>query len=229
VREFQIDKKIDIPEHVRSIFITLDCAGFFNDGILVGSWTMLFYQEAFGIEYVLRTNDIDFALLPEVSKIKKGPDLEAAFSDQGFDPITDILSGLQKFLVGTFEVEFLVHRKGDREEIVMVSKYNVNAQPLPFLDLLFIEPIIVYHPDFKVRLPSPEALFLHKLIIAQRRKKESKKAKDLEQCATLAPHLDTNRLINIAKEYRMSRETMRNILASCETIDYQTDFLRYRL
>ena len=224
MREFQVNKRINIPEQVRLIFTTLDSAGFFDDGILVGSWAMLFYQEAFGIEYVLRTNDIDFALLPDVAKKKKGPDLEAAFSEQGFDPITDILSGLQKFLAGTFEIEFLVHRKGGREEIVMVSKYNVNAQPLPFLDLLFIEPIIVHHPDFKVRLPSPEAMFLHKLIIAQRRKKESKKAKDLEQCATLAPHLVITRLADIAQNYKMGRETKRSILTSCEAIDYQPGF-----
>jgi hypothetical protein len=127
-----------------------------------------------------------------------------------------MLSRLQKFLAGTFEVEFLVHRKGGCEEIVTVSKYNVNAQSLPFLDLLFIEPIMVHHSDFKVRLPSPEALFLHKLIIAQRRKKESKRAKDLEQCATIAPHLDTVRLAEMAQNYKMGRETKRSILASCK-------------
>jgi hypothetical protein len=76
-----------------------------------------------------------------------------------------------------------------------------------------------------VRLPSPEALFLHKLIIAQRRKKESKKEKDLEQCATLAPHLDAGRLAEIVQGYRRSKDTVRNIQKSCVAIDYPADFL----
>lgn len=75
MREFQIDKKTIIPEQVRSIFTILDGAGFFDDGILVGSWAMLFYREVFGIEYFLRINDIDFALLPGVAKESKGPTL----------------------------------------------------------------------------------------------------------------------------------------------------------
>lgn len=225
MREFHIEKKASLPEQVQAIFTTLDENGFFEDGILVGSWAMLFYHETFGIEYVLRTDDIDFALQPGVAKQKKGPDLEAALAEQGFDPIIDILSGLQKFLAGTFEIEFLIHRKGAREEIIMVSKYNVNAQPLPFLDLLFIDPIIVHHPKFKVRLPSPETLFMHKLIIAQRRKKETKKEKDLDQCTALAPHLDLAKLTDIAQNYHMGKETKRNVLTSCAAIDFAPDFL----
>jgi len=223
---YSLDNNLNLPEPVSKALATLAAANFFDDGLLVGSWAMLFYQELFGIQYVLRTDDIDFALRPEVAREKGEADLEAALSGQGFDPVVDLLSGFQKFLSGTFEIEFLIHRKGGRDEIVTIGKYNVNAQPLPFLDLLFIGPIEVRCPDFRVRIPSPEALFLHKLIIAQRRKKESKREKDLEQGGTLAAHLNAGKLAEIVKNYRMSKETIRSVGKSCDTIGCRTDFLQ---
>jgi hypothetical protein len=226
MQTYSQDKNINLPQPVCDALAALNDADFFGDGLLVGSWAMLFYKELFGIEYVLRTDDIDFALRSDAAKEKAGADLEAALAEKGFDPVIDLLSGLQKFLAGTFEIEFLIHRRGGRDEIVTVSKYNINAQSLPFLDLLFIAPIEVRLADFRVCIPSPESLFLHKLIIAQRRKKESKRVKDLEQCATLASHLDAGKLAELVRHYRMSKETIRNIRKSCATLDFRTDFLQ---
>ena len=222
---YSLDGNLNLPGPVREALTALTTAGFFDDGLLVGSWAMLFYRELFGVQYVLHTDDIDFALKTAVATKKDRVDLEVALAICGFDPVTDILSGLQKFLSGTFEIEFLIHRKGARDQIVTIGKYNVTAQPLPFLDLLFTEPLEVRASQFRVRIPSPEALFLHKLIIAQRRKKESKQEKDLEQCATLAPHLDQDKLAALASGYRMGKETVRNILKSCGHIDYPPNFL----
>jgi hypothetical protein len=226
MQTYSLDKNINLPQPVCDALAALNDANFFSDGLLVGSWAMLFYKELFGIEYVLRTDDIDFALRSDAAKEKAGTDLEAALAEKGFDPVIDLLSGLQKFLAGTFEVEFLIHRRGGRDEIVTVSKYNINAQPLPFLDLLFFAPIEVRLADFKVCIPSPESLFLHKLIISQRRKKESKRAKDLEQCATLAPYMNREKLAKIVQDYRMSKETIRSIRKSCDAIVCRTDFLQ---
>lgn len=225
MQSYTHDENVNLPQPVRNALTALAAANFFEDGLLVGSWAMLFYQKLFGIQYVLRTDDIDFAMKPEVAKEKATTDLEATLAGQGFDPVIDLLSGFQKFLSGTFEIEFLIHRRGGREEIVTVNKYNVNAQPLPFLDLLFIEPIEVKGQEFMVRIPSTETLFLHKLIIAQRRKKESKREKDLDQCAALAGHLDARKLDEIVRNYRMSKETIRCIKKSCATIGQNTDFL----
>ena len=80
-------------------------------------------------------------------------------------------------------------------------------------------------PEYTVRIPLPEALFLHKLIIAQRRKKESKRIKDLEQCSVLAPHLEPDVLAELAHSYSMSKATVQNIKRSCAAIDIPADFL----
>lgn len=205
--------------------MVLDKSGFFNDGLLVGSWTFPFYRELFGIEYYLRTDDVDFALGPEVLKKKGGADIEAGLIAEGISSVMDNLTGLQRFLSGTFGIEFLIHRKGGREGIVTVNKYNIHAQPLPFLDLLFMSPLEIKTSQYTVRIPSPEALFLHKLIIAQRRKKESKQFKDLEQCSVLAPHLDPDVLTELVHSYSMSKSTVQNIRKSCAAIDIPADFL----
>lgn len=200
-------------------------AGFFDDGLLVGSWAMPFYRKLYGIECFLRTDDMDFALGSEVLKKPKGTNIEAALTAEGISSIMDKLAGLQKFLSGAFEIEFLIHRKGGREEIVSIGRYNIHAQPLPFIDLLFESPVAIQTAGHKIRIPSPESLFLHKLIIAQRRKKESKKLKDLEQCSILAPHLNSGNLKKLAGSYTMSRTTIQNIKRSYDAIGIPAGFL----
>jgi hypothetical protein len=225
MKTHKISHSVNLPPEVEQVLAVLDQSGFFDDGLLVGSWVMPFYLELYGIEYYLRTDDMDFALGPEVLRKKRSTDIEAALSAEGVSPIMDSLTGLQKFLSGTFGLEFLIQRKGGRDEIVSVSRYNIHAQPLPFLDLLFLSPVGVETDRFTVKIPSPETLFLHKLIIAQRRKKESKKLKDLEQCSIMAAHLEPAIISELAKAYTMSRTTIQNIRKSCDSIGIPTDFL----
>jgi len=221
----KLKQHVNLPPEVEQVMAILGRAGFFDDGLLVGSWAMPFYRELYGIEYYLRTDDVDFALGSEVLKKQKGTDIEEALTAEGVSSIMDSLTGLQKFLSGTFGIEFLIHRKGGREEIVSIGRYNIHAQPLPFLDLLFGSPIVIQTPEHKIRIPSPEALFLHKLTIAQRIKKESKKLKDLEQCSVLAPHLDSVKIKELAESYTMSKTTIQNIKRSCNPIGIPADFL----
>jgi len=221
----KLRQSVNLPPEVEQVLAILSRAGFFDDGLLVGSWAMPLYRELYGIEYYLRTDDVDFALGSEVLKKQKSTDIEEALTAEGISSIIDNLTGLQKFLSGTFGIEFLIHRKGGREEIVSIGRYNIHAQPLPFLDLLFASPVVIQTAGYKVRMPSPESLFLHKLIIAQRRTKESKKLKDLEQCSVLAAHLDPGKLKDLAGSYTMSKTTIQNIKKSCDHIGLPTDFL----
>ena len=84
---------------------------------------------------------------------------------------------------------------------------KIRALPLPFMSMLFIDPITVDFGAFSIRIPCIEALFLHKLIIAQRRKTASKAEKDLEQCASLIPAVAAAKLAVIADSQRFSKDT----------------------
>lgn len=222
---YKLDGDLGLPPEILEVLRILNEANFFQDGLLIGSWAMLFYQEVLGVKYVLRTGDIDFAFIPGILKEAKVFDLEAEFKASGMEPITDRESGLQKFLTELYEVEFLVHRPGGREDVKLVRKYNVNAQAMPFIDILFVQPIEIEFAACRVRVPRPEALFFHKLIIAQRRPKEWKKEKDLEQCALLAERLDPDVLAGIVMDYKMGKKTLAMVRASCDAIDFNLDFL----
>ena len=103
MNRYKLKTTPEIPAEIRELLSILTQADFFEDGLLIGSWAMLFYQEVLGIEYVLRTGDIDFALIPEVMKKAKAVDLEAIFKESGLDSVTDYSSGLhnQKDLPST--------------------------------------------------------------------------------------------------------------------------------
>lgn len=222
---YKLKTNLGIPAEILKLLSILTKADFFRDGLLIGSWAMHFYQEILGIRYVLRTGDIDFALPPEILRKTKEVDLEAAFKESGMDSVTDYSSGLQKFLSEMYEIEFLVHRQGGKTEVKDISKYNINALSMPFLDILFIQPISIELPDCQVRIPCPEALFFHKMIIAQRRKDGWKKEKDLEQCATLAERLNYELLANMAQSYKKGPAIVRGLRKSCEEIDFRCDLL----
>jgi hypothetical protein len=181
---------------------------------------MPLYQEAFGIRYVLRTMDIDFAVKFTLSDRDRKVDLEKVITDLGYIPVV-MQSGIRRFTHENFTVEFVAHRKGGRDDqIVSIRKWNITASPLPFVDLLFRFPFIADFESFKVRAPLPEAFFVQKLITAQRRPGENKKDKDLDQCSIIARQLDSDRLGAVVRSLKLSRKAQKALRASCEAIDF---------
>lgn len=209
-------------QSVTTLLQELDKAGFFSHGLLIGSWPMLVYSEHFTLSYGLATNDIDFAVDNAVKVPATGAEsIPEMLERLGYTAIQDY-SGIESFLQGTFEVEFVTHRRGGvAPPSVVIPPWKISAQPLPFIDLLFIRPTVVHIEDFKIRIPSPEALMLHKLIIAQRRTgqdKETKKEKDLQQCSALAEAVRSEELLQIVGEYRLSKDARKAMMVSCTAI-----------
>lgn len=192
---------------------------FFSHGLLIGSWPMTIYADHFTLAYALMTDDIDFAVENAVRvPALKGETVPELLDRLGYTPVTDY-SGIETFLHGTFEVEFLTHRRGgNAPPSVIIPPWKVSAQPLPFIDLLFIRPATVRLGDFSIRIPSPEAYVVHKLIIAQRRTgsdKEAKKEKDLQQCSALVEVVQGEEVRRILSEYRVSKDTLMSLMTSC--------------
>lgn len=205
------------PDEVRELLRTLSMENFFTDGILCGSWAMVVYRLQYELVYTLRTEDIDFAVGTAKHCVADIPDI---LMKLGYLPVQDI-SGLEKYVKGTFSIEFIVHRKGGKEvPYVTVKEMRIRALPLPFVSMLFINPITVDFRDFSIRIPSVEAGFLHKLIVAQRRKNASKAMKDLDQCTSLIPVIDAAKLAALAKSQRFSKYTRAAILRSANQIGY---------
>lgn len=139
---------------------------------------MPLYQELYGAPYVLRTLDVDFAVHLAHPHTQMRADLERIITDLGFVDYVGT-EGLRKFTAGGYEVEFIAHRPGGKEVGAMaVPEWNINALPLPFIGILidFSETAVL--EAYTIRIPIPEAFFLHKLIVAPRRLTVPKREKD---------------------------------------------------
>jgi hypothetical protein len=122
-----------------------------------------------------------------------------------------------------------MHRRGGAAPpAVDLPAWQVTAQPLPFIDILFLRPVTVHIEDYSLRIPSPEALMVHKLIIARRRAgrdRKEKKEKDLQQCSALATIVRVEEVRSILQEKRMSKEVRKEIAMSCEETDLEMNVL----
>lgn len=223
--EFKSTNSPPFPEPVSTLLKNLSIAGFFEESALVGSWVMPLYQEFFNISYVLRTMDIDFAVQLLQGRKSLRVDLHEIIASQGFTPFVT-QSGVEKFSKEGFTIEFIAHRRGGRDEdFVFVGDWNISAISLPFVGILIDFSFATEYPEYKVIAPLPEAFFFHKLITAQRRREDSKKAKDLEQCAAIIPWLDLNRLRAVCDTMRLSSGTRADIRSSCDKIGFPLQLL----
>ena len=112
-----------------------------------------------------------------------------------------------------------------------LTKLSLNLRPpfpaLPFLDILFQETLVVNLGNYKVRIPSPEAFFIHKLIIAQRRSTIVKKENDLSQGKAIIPILHQDQLSKLIRTFRASAKTKKAILDSCRAISFPPHILQF--
>ncbi|HOE15905.1 MAG TPA: GSU2403 family nucleotidyltransferase fold protein [Syntrophorhabdaceae bacterium] len=218
--ELKRTNKAIFSQPVSDLLEALSSVGFFEESMLIGSWVMPLYQEFFGMSYALRTMDIDFAVQLLQGERPRRIDLQGLIVSQGFAPfITQ--SGIQKFSREGFTIEFIAHRRGGRDEDpVFVKNWNITAIPLPFVSIMTDFPFMAECRGYQIKAPIPEAFFLHKLITSARRKGESKKMKDLEQCSVIAPGLDQKRLEEVYRSVRLSSRTWDAVRSSCETIHF---------
>jgi hypothetical protein len=208
------------PKAVSDLLKALYSHGFFNESMFVGSWVMLLYKAAFGITYELSTHDIDFAVAFPRHGNTHQTDLEKIITDLGYSPVP-MLSGVRKYSREAFSVEFMIQRKGGRnDDYVLVRQWNVIAEPLPFLDILFNFPFIAGFGEFCVRAPIPEAYFFQKLIVASKRSNQGKRDKDYDQCAIISRHLDQDQLTRIVKSQKISAKYKNALKKSCRIIDF---------
>lgn len=211
---------VQFPPPISGLLRALSEVGFFDRSLLIGSWVMPIYQELYGAPYVLRTLDVDFAVHLAHPPKQIRADLERLITDLGF---VDFFAaeGVQKFTAEGYEVEFIAHRPGGKEiGALAVREWNINALPLPFISILLAFSETADCDGFTIRFPLPEAFFVHKLIVAQRRLTAVKRGKDLEQCAVLAPVLDDDRLREVMGAQRFSKDTRRHLTESCGAIEF---------
>ncbi len=215
-----ISNRDAFPPEVLELLQVFYRAGFFEDSMLIGSWAMPLYQQAFGIPYTLRTLDIDFAVRFAARERGEKADLESIITGLGYLPVM-LRSGIRKFTRENFSIEFIVHRKGASElDVVSIKNWNITAVPLPFVNFLLDFPFIADFGDFQVRAPIPEAYLVQKLLTAGRRLAESKRDKDFDQCRVIAGKVDPDRLAKVVGSLKLGAKNKKALREACQAIDF---------
>lgn len=213
-------QETNLPYKIAVLLKALSSVGFFDRSVLVGSWVMPIYHDLYQVQYVLKTMDVDLAVyIPHQQKAQRS-NLEQIITDMGCISFLST-GGVQKFSTGGYTVEFITHRVGGRDaDAKLVKEWNIIAQPLPYISILIDFTDEASLGDCPIRFPVPEAFFIHKLIIAPRRRGIAKRMKDLEQCSILMESVKDDVLLNIMQSIRLSKETKRFIRNSCYEIGF---------
>ena len=200
---------------VTDILRIFDENGLWKEGIeLIGSWCFQLYQKHYGVKkYPLRTTDIDF-LIPFPYKGKTKLDLVEQLQMLGFR-LGFNTDGSFFLRNAEMKIEFLSPEKGPgSEKAFNIEKLSLKTTPLRFLDMLLKDKIVVKEGNLNICIPSPLNFCIHKLLIAQRRRKESKKLNDIMQGVYTLEVVDLGQFRN---EYNdLHKKSKRYILRSLQ-------------
>jgi len=182
LRLLRVKEKRMIVEPVRELMKIFSDAGLWEEGLTIcGSWCFNIYQEYLGVpSYPVRTDDVDIVI--SVPYTGREVDIGGLLRELGFREAFNPDGSIYYERPG-LKVEFLVPEKGrGRKGGRKVEKLGIVAQPLRFLDVLFEDMVEVrLFRGVRLKIPSPEAFLVHKLLVAERRKREELREKDLIQ------------------------------------------------
>ncbi len=177
------EKDIDLIEPAGEIIKKFSEENMWEEGIeIVGSWCFLIYQKYLDFpKYPLKTEDLDI-LIPFPYKGKAfniASFLRSLGFRENFNP-----DGSVYYTMANFKVEFLAPDKRSlrKKQKKYIKELGVSPQLLNYLDILLKHPMTLrISRDIRVRVPSPSGFFVHKLLIAKKRREKGKREKDIKQ------------------------------------------------
>lgn len=185
------------PATGRILKALADAGAFANDAIVVGTNAYGIYGHMLGRKLSAihaQTGDLDIAVIdlavPE--PVSFAEVIQAAEDNMLIVPPRPHarISTKLKIARGDFRVELLTPGKGQAQGPVVIEGFKFGALPLRYLDYLVDEPVAAIAPvemGVRVNVPLPERFALHKLIVAQLRRRDefAKREKDLYQAGEL--------------------------------------------
>jgi hypothetical protein len=160
---------------------------------IIGSWCFLLYQKHLPLaKYPLRTEDLDI-LVPRPYR-GRPVDLIRFMQDLGFSQRFNP-DGSMYFTGSRMKVEFVTKERRDGTlPPRYIKEIALAPQELGHLDLLLADPIVLkLGPGIRAKVPSPSAFLLHKLFLAARAERRSKKEKDVKQAVYIGQYALTER------------------------------------
>ncbi len=214
---------MNIENHIESTLADFDKIGVLQDVLFIGAWARYFYKNHFSSKTKyhprLATKDLDILLKENLKKKALVLDLHKKLIEVGYEP-EFYQSKMIKYYKNELELEFLVPTHGEKR-VVSVKAFNVQAQELPYLGMLWSHPLTAKYGKYKVQVPDPLDYAIHKLIIAQSRAKKESKLQDIrdaeEVLAAFKIEGDLSREINVSlKEIQPNQKSKSKITKSLQ-------------
>lgn len=171
---------INNGKHLKEILETLESANILKDLILIGSWSLLFYNKIFlEFEPQLRTTDLDF-YVPNAKAIKSGGELTDSLKELNYEMLMDTLTSKTIFAsVDGFELEFLTKLNRSGLSCVRLGNTGIFAESLSYVEIFSGNYVEVEYCGINLKVASPASYVIQKLLINDKRR-EDKKIKDIE-------------------------------------------------
>ncbi len=174
---------MNIDEHVEATLNFFDSdAGILSEILFVGAWARYFYRDLFKnlktYQARMLTKDLDVLLHIKKKREKQKVDVHQRLIQAGYHA-EFYPSNVIKYFRDDLELEFLIPTRGaPHDKAVQVEAYNVTAQELSYLEMLWDRPQSVRYGKYHLYVPHPLDFAIHKLIISFRRKKPASGEQD---------------------------------------------------
>ncbi|WP_300042675.1 GSU2403 family nucleotidyltransferase fold protein [uncultured Paracoccus sp.] len=217
VRLLRAEGFLGLDPTTGSLMAALAGAGVFRlGGTVIGTHAFRLYEGELGLRYGLtqgaQTDDIDIASFERLSLALEdatSPPVQQVLGEFAFAPVPSLEPGRTwrwKQTAGNTLIEFLTPSFDAEEGLRRLPALGVEAQALHHLNYLIADPIpaaIAYRNGVLVQVPRPERFAIHKLIVAERRRKDDrlKAEKDRLQAAFLIEALAQDRPEDLAEAY----------------------------
>ncbi len=186
----KIYKNVSLIKPLEEFLKILTKENLWDEGIeIIGAWCFYIYERFLPIRsYPVKTQDIDI-LIPYPYKGKMF-DIANHLKHLGFRE--HINPDYSTYFTGYgLKIEFIAPEKGrGHDKSPYIKQLGVSPQMLRYMNILFEESMVIsIARGVKVRIPSPSAFVVHKLLVASRRKTIGKKEKDLKQAIFTAEYV----------------------------------------
>lgn len=167
-------------KHLKEILLVLNEDNILKDTILIGSWSLLFYDKVFlDFEPEVRTTDLDF-YVPNAKAIVSNGGLTDSLKELNYEMVMDTLTSKTTFAsVDGFELEFLTKLNRSGLSCVKLGNTGIYAESLSYIEIFTGNYIEVDYEGMKVKVASPASYILQKLLINDKRP-DVKKEKDIQ-------------------------------------------------
>ena len=219
IRVLRAEGFLGLDAGTGSLLTALEGVGTFRlGGTIIGTHAFRLYEGELGVhmrfDQMAMTGDIDIASFERLSlalEEKTSPGLASVLKDLKFQAVPSLKPNevwRWQQASGETLIEFLTPSFSKDEDVRELPSFGVNALSLHFLNYLIADPIaaaLTYRHGILVQIPRPERFAIHKLIVANRRRRgpdAAKSMKDLKQAEFLLEVLMEDRPGDVVDAYR---------------------------